>query len=80
MRLNFYRSWVSTFCEPFRTGGFKLTDGAIVPVFAGQQWAPTMAWDNYGGRVTIAGDAAHSMVPRKCIKYTNLSSVKDIVN
>jgi hypothetical protein len=73
--MNVYRSWVSSFCEPFRTGGLKLADGEVVPVYPGQQWAPTMAWDNYGGKVTLAGDAAHSMVPRKCMVLPSLSLV-----
>ena len=51
-------------CEPFRTAGLKLGEGEVVPVYAGQQWAPDMAWDNHEGKVTLAGDAAHSMVPR----------------
>ena len=72
--MSFYRSWVSSFCEPFRTGGLKLTDGDVVPVYPGQQWAPTMAWDNYGGKITLAGDAAHSMVPRKSNHWSNSTS------
>ena len=67
-RMDFYRSFASEFCEPFRTALLKPTDGDVaVPIFPGNQWAPTMPWDNYGGKVTLAGDAAHSMVPRKCI-------------
>lgn len=66
-RMEFYRSWTSSLCEPFRTGALKLAEGEVVPVYSGQQWAPTMVWDNYGGQITLAGDAAHSMVPRMSI-------------
>ncbi|KAM3067369.1 hypothetical protein ACMFMF_009860 [Clarireedia jacksonii] len=81
VRMKFYRSWISSFCEPFRTGGMKLPDDAIVPVYPGQQWAPTMAWDNYGGKVTLAGDAAHSMVPQRGQGLNNaIKDASDIVD
>jgi hypothetical protein len=67
--MSHYRQWASSFCEPFRTGALKLEEGEVVPVYPGQQWAPTMPWDNYGGKVTIAGDAAHSMVPREYLRF-----------
>ena len=71
-RMNFYRSWMSSLCEPFRTGGLKLAENEVVPIYPGQQWAPTMAWDNHRGKVTLAGDAAHSMVPRKRPSWSRL--------
>jgi len=49
-----------------------LPDDDVVPVDAGRQWAPR-PWNNQAGRVTLAGDAAHSMLPRKSmfsIRYT----------
>lgn len=64
-RVKYYKSFVSSFCEPFRTAGLKLGDDDSIPIYPGQQWSPDMPWDNHGGRVTLAGDAAHSMVPRK---------------
>jgi 2-polyprenyl-6-methoxyphenol hydroxylase-like FAD-dependent oxidoreductase len=65
MRVKYYKSFISSFCEPFRTAGLKLGDNDSIPIYPGQQWSPYMPWDNRGGRVTLAGDAAHSMVPRK---------------
>lgn len=46
-------------------------DHAFVPVYSGQQWPPVtdevgddgIKWDNQDGLVTLAGDAAHSMLP-----------------
>lgn len=64
-RIKYYKSFISSFCEPFRTAGLKLGDDDSIPIYPGQQWSPDMPWDNRGGRVTLAGDAAHSMVPRK---------------
>ena len=53
------------FCEPFRTVALGIDDEVVLPLDQGAQWKP-IAWDNLGGKVTLAGDAAHSMVPRKC--------------
>lgn len=64
-RVKYYKSFISSFCEPFRTAGLKLADNDSIPIYPGQQWSPDMPWDNSDGRVTLAGDAAHSMVPRK---------------
>ena len=41
-----------------------LKDDEVVPVDAGAQFSP-YHWDNRGGRITLAGDAAHAMLPRK---------------
>lgn len=64
-RCAFYRELMSGFCEPFRTAAMKLGESEKIPIYAGQQWAPTMDWDNHGGRVTLAGDAAHPMLPQR---------------
>jgi hypothetical protein len=53
-----------TFCEPFRTAALGIDDEVVLPLDQGTQWKP-IAWDNLGRKVTLAGDAAHSMVPRK---------------
>lgn len=54
----------SKMCEPFRTAGVALPEDEILPIDPSQQWAP-IEWDNRRGTVTLAGDAAHSMLPRK---------------
>ena len=51
-------------CEPFRTAGVALPEDEILPIDQSQQWAP-IEWDNQRGTVTLAGDAAHSMLPRE---------------
>lgn len=76
-RVKFYRSFISSFCEPFRTAGLKLGDDDSIPIYPGQQWSPDMPWDNHGGRVTLAGDAAHSMVPRTSTSLIFLSMRTD---
>lgn len=74
-RVKYYKSFVSSFCEPFHTAGLKLSDEDSIPIYPGQQWSPDMPWDNRGGRVTLAGDAAHSMVPRK-LAYLSVTDTK----
>lgn len=51
-------------CEPFRTASVALPEDEILPIDQSQQWAP-IEWDNRHGTVTLAGDAAHSMLPRE---------------
>ncbi|CAI6237290.1 unnamed protein product [Periconia digitata] len=80
-RMEFYRLWVSSFCEPFRTAGLKLTEDEVLPVYPGQQWAPDMTWDNHGGKVTLAGDAAHSMLPQRGQGLNNaIKDASDLVD
>ena len=42
-----------------------MADDTVLPIYGGSQWSPTMEWDNRSGRVTVAGDAAHSMLPHR---------------
>lgn len=63
-RLEFFKKRVGSFCDPFRTAALAVSDDTHIPIFPGRQWSPSMTWNNYNGRVTIAGDAAHSMLPR----------------
>ena len=63
--MEFVRERMSQFCDPFRTAFLAVDEKEVMPVYPGKQWAPIMKWDNYGGKVTLAGDAAHSMLPRK---------------
>ena len=68
-RMAFVRERLSHFCEPFRTAFLALPKDEIMSVYPAQQWAPTMKWDNHGGKVTLAGDAAHSMLPRAFSRF-----------
>lgn len=77
-RVKYYKSFISSFCEPFRTAGLKLGDDDSIPIYPGQQWSPDMPWDNRGGRVTLAGDAAHSMVPRKLTYLSVIDRVREV--
>jgi 2-polyprenyl-6-methoxyphenol hydroxylase-like FAD-dependent oxidoreductase len=61
-RLQFFKDRSSKICEPFSTIAAALPDDTILPADPGQQWSP-IQWDNHNGSITIAGDAAHSMLP-----------------
>lgn len=55
-------------------------DGSYVSINEMKYWVPT-PWNNYGGRVTLAGDAAHPMLICKhsdLLHYTQdcLTSIK----
>lgn len=63
-RLQFFKERSSRLCEPFATAAAALPEDTILPADPGQQWSP-IAWDNHNGTVTLAGDAAHSMLPSK---------------
>ncbi|KAK5047212.1 hypothetical protein LTR84_006734 [Exophiala bonariae] len=63
-RLQFFKDRSSQICEPFATAAAALPVDSILPADAGQQWSP-VSWDNHEGTVTIAGDAAHSMLPNR---------------
>ena len=62
-RMRFFKSRAGEFCDPWRTAGLEVNDDVVLPVDPGLNWTPP-PWDNHGGKVTIAGDAAHSMLPR----------------
>lgn len=76
-RLQHVRDRSQHYCEPFKSMFTELPNDTILPIFAGQQWAPDEVgkWDSFGGRVTLAGDAAHSMLPHRGQGLNN--AVKD---
>ena len=71
-RLQFLKRRSARICEPFATAVSALSDDTVLPADAGQQWSP-IEWDNRKGTVTLAGDAAHSMLPSKYLNPTHKS-------
>ena len=53
------------FTEPFRSANAWIPDGT--PVYANRftYWEPPLSWNNLGGKISLAGDAAHPMTFRK---------------
>jgi 2-polyprenyl-6-methoxyphenol hydroxylase-like FAD-dependent oxidoreductase len=52
------------FCEPFHSAAEALENGSSAFVRSLTYWRP-VEWPNHGGRITLAGDSAHAMLPCK---------------
>lgn len=53
-----------TFGEPFRSANLWIPEGTKVYENRLSYWEP-VPWDNKGGRIVLAGDAAHPMTFRE---------------
>lgn len=51
------------YCEPFRSATQWLQEDTFVHRDKIRHWLNPTKWDNHGGRITLAGDAAHAMAP-----------------
>ncbi len=61
------RHGTETMCEPFRSSILGIpNDTESFTTSQMHHWI-TVPWDNRAGRVTLAGDAAHSMLPSTSI-------------
>jgi 2-polyprenyl-6-methoxyphenol hydroxylase-like FAD-dependent oxidoreductase len=63
-RLAQVKQKASVLCEPFRSAVAWMPDDTKITYDKMAYWVP-VPWDNRNGRVTLAGDAAHPMTPRK---------------
>lgn len=52
------------YCEPFGSAIVWTPDGSACDINEMKYWIP-VPWNNHGGRVTLAGDACHAMLPCK---------------
>jgi 2-polyprenyl-6-methoxyphenol hydroxylase-like FAD-dependent oxidoreductase len=67
MRLKQVKGFAERFADPFRSAFAWLKDDHPVWYAPLTEWDPSLPgyrWDNHGGRVTLAGDAAHPMTFR----------------
>lgn len=62
-RLQRLRDRMHDWAEPFKSAVAWVPDGTEIKPDKLKVWVPSR-WDNHGGRVTLAGDAAHSMTFR----------------
>jgi hypothetical protein len=63
-RLQRLRDRMDDWADPFKSAVAWVPDGTEIKPDKLKVWVPC-PWDNHGGRVTIAGDAAHSMTFRE---------------
>jgi 2-polyprenyl-6-methoxyphenol hydroxylase-like FAD-dependent oxidoreductase len=74
-RLGRLRARMDEWAEPFKSAVEWVPDGTNIPRDELRVWAPPKLWDNHGGAVTLAGDAAHTMTFRmSCPSYPRLLS------
>jgi 2-polyprenyl-6-methoxyphenol hydroxylase-like FAD-dependent oxidoreductase len=69
-RLALLKGRAKELVEPFKSAITWVIEGTEIPADVCMHWEKPVAWDNKGCRVTLAGDAAHPMVPRK--SFTSL--------
>lgn len=59
-RLRVLKSLADDFAEPRRSALKWMPEDQEIPNDSIKVWVPTQ-WDNHGGRITLAGDAAHAI-------------------
>ncbi|KAJ6006717.1 hypothetical protein N7451_004661 [Penicillium sp. IBT 35674x] len=62
-RRHLFGSYLSTYCEPYRSVAAWLAEDIYISGESFHYWGNITPWDNHAGKVTLAGDAAHPMVP-----------------
>jgi hypothetical protein len=63
-RLSILKKFAEDFAEPWKSTFLWIPDGTPAPGSDLAFWE-TIPWDNHNGTVTLAGDSAHAMPPRK---------------
>lgn len=63
--MSFFKHRASEWAEPWRSAGLAIAPDTHLPLDKSTYWARCAKWDNRGGRVTLAGDAAHPMTPHR---------------
>ncbi|KAH1751053.1 hypothetical protein KXV22_005690 [Aspergillus fumigatus] len=58
-----FKHYMSQYCEPYRSAGKWLSQATPIRAEKFHYWKNITRWRNFGGKVTLAGDAAHPMVP-----------------
>jgi 2-polyprenyl-6-methoxyphenol hydroxylase-like FAD-dependent oxidoreductase len=64
-RMKFFKARAAEYAEPWRSAGAAVADDVNIPLDRGTYWDKSQKWDNRGGKMTLCGDAAHPMTPRK---------------
>lgn len=64
-RLAHFKSIADKNCEPWHSASQWVPNDTFIPYDHIKHWPKPIRWDNHSGRITLAGDAAHPMVPCK---------------
>ncbi|KAJ0280751.1 hypothetical protein COL940_006072 [Colletotrichum noveboracense] len=62
-RIKYFKKLAEPYCEPYRSAALWVPDDTYIPRDKYAEWKRIAPWNNFGGRVTVAGDAAHPMCP-----------------
>jgi hypothetical protein len=62
-RLRVFKEAASKYAEPWRSAAQWLSDDTYIPPDTIKYWANPEIWPNWNGKVTLAGDGAHPIVP-----------------
>ncbi|KIW00539.1 hypothetical protein, variant [Verruconis gallopava] len=62
-RLRVFKEAASKYAEPWRSAVAWLPDDTFIPKDTIKYWANPVKWPNWNGKVTLAGDGAHPIVP-----------------
>jgi 2-polyprenyl-6-methoxyphenol hydroxylase-like FAD-dependent oxidoreductase len=60
-----FKSRAATYAEPWRSVGLAVPDTTPILLDRSTYWSSPSRWANRGGRMTLAGDAAHPMTPHR---------------
>ncbi|GFF41027.1 hypothetical protein IFM58399_06125 [Aspergillus lentulus] len=58
-----FKHHMSQYCEPYKSAGEWLSQATPILAEKFHYWKNITRWNNFGGKVSLAGDAAHPMVP-----------------
>jgi 2-polyprenyl-6-methoxyphenol hydroxylase-like FAD-dependent oxidoreductase len=64
-RISFFKKRAAEYAEPWRSAGAAVSDSVSLPLDKATYWEKASKWDNRNGRMTLCGDAAHSMTPHR---------------
>ena len=63
-RMRVLKERAQRWAEPWKTAGLNVEESTPIYQMPVSYWMPRV-WDNHNGMITLAGDAAHPMPPRK---------------
>ncbi|OAG13242.1 FAD/NAD(P)-binding domain-containing protein [Alternaria alternata] len=70
-RSRLFKQLAANYCEPWKYLAEWVGDDVKIPLDRFATWKNIQPWKNYDGRMTIAGDAAHPMVPYRAQGLNN---------